>query len=369
MKNKTDKVEDVVFNICASMLRHSPEASYKRLNPALRSTLKNCMEADLPFQPDTFSRIYNELRGSKWFGDCGGSSIGYYLYSTACSLNHLSACISFENFAERPGVLWEEDVTTPARLHVGARFTWQGHYVEVTSMRKDSLVACTYKDVCNSIKGLKVGGQVGEYNDPYLIVSAKKDGKETVLHVVKDSVCNGDRAVVKRFTIPYEEIKKFRLTAKARVKAIVDRIAVCDPAKDAKQLSKDIEAEHFRHFELETINAAFARRKEWQANEGRITAWRSGVNGAWLDVQSILLRVRGDSVECSNGNAVSVAAVRRVLPVVLARRNDAGRLDLPLDSYHVDSVNTGGVKIGCTVVPWSEVDYISSRINQPAAKV
>lgn len=95
-------MKDIVFTICQSMLSESPEASYKRLNPALRSTLHNCIEADLPFQPETFRRIYNELRGHWWYGDGAGSHIGEGFYSAACNLNHASAIKSFEQFAITP---------------------------------------------------------------------------------------------------------------------------------------------------------------------------------------------------------------------------------------------------------------------------
>lgn len=271
---------DEVFNILKSMLQASPEASYKRLNPALRCTLSNCISADLPFRPDTFRRIYNELRGGWWFGDGAGSHVGEHFYSQACSLNHASAVNSFEHFAERPGVLWEEDVKTPERLHVGRRFSWKGCFVEVTSMRKESLVACTYKDSRDSIEGLKVGALVS-YSNPHVITSAKREGKAMLLRAVKAPATYGQRTVARRFTISYEEITTFRRTKKGRLKAVLETIAICDP-KDAEKLSKQIAVEHFRHFQLEEVNAAFAKRKDWLADEERINAWRGGVNGAWL---------------------------------------------------------------------------------------
>ena len=103
MKKETMK-KDHVFTILETLLRNSPERSYKRLNPALCSTLHDCIEADLPFLPDTFKRIYYELRGGCWFGDGAGSHHGEDFYTRAVSVNHASACISFENFAERPAV-------------------------------------------------------------------------------------------------------------------------------------------------------------------------------------------------------------------------------------------------------------------------
>lgn len=361
------KQNDVVFNILEQMLSSSPEASYARLNPALRSTLSDCISADLPFQPDTFSRVYNELRGWRWFGDGAGSSVGEHYYTHAVENNHASAYQSFEQFAGRPAVLWEEDAKSPVRLHVGSRFTWRGYFVEVTSMRQDSLVACTYKDVRETGKGIEVGATIDDYsqreNKHWVITNSKRDGYATVLRVVKSKAVSGDRTVAKRFTITYAEMVEFRRTEKARLKKVLVKIASCNPEKNAKSLSKEIAAENFRHFQLEEINAAFAKRKDWIANASRIEEWRNGVNGAWLEVKSILLRVKDDCVECSNGNRVSLAAVRRVLPIILDRRSQAGNLSLSLDGHTINSLNSVGVRVGCTLVPWSEVDLIAPKIK------
>lgn len=357
---KTSK--DIVFDICAQMLNHSPEASYKRLNPSLRSTLENCITADLPFKPDTFRRIYCELRGSWWFGDGSGSHIGEGFYSTACSVNHSSAQQSFEHFAERPGVLWEENAATPSRLHVGSQFTWHGRYLTVTSMRNDSLVACSYKDYRQEVRGIKAGATIG-YDPVWLITSTKRDGAATMLRVVKVGKSYNERGIDKRFIIRYAEIVDLRRSAKARVKSMLEKIAACDPKKDADKLSKEINSEHFRHFEFEEIRAGFQRRKEWIANEGKIEAWRKGENGAWLDVKQVLVRVNGDRVECSNGNHISRSAAVAVLPVLMAQRSKTTSLKLPLDSYQIDRVSNAGVKIGCTLIPWPEIDRIVPQLN------
>jgi len=360
------KERDVVFNILQQMLSASPAASYERLNPALRSTLVDCISADLPFQPDTFRRIYNELRGNRWFGDAGGSHIGEHFYSHAVEVNHASAYRSFELFANRAGVLWEEDAARPFRLHVGSQFTWRGYYVTVTSMHQDRLVACTYKDAGGSAQGIKVGAMINDYSrrrKSYIITSAKREGDAHILRVIKAKPTDGDRIVARRFIIRYNEIAEFRGTERVRLKKVLEEIAKCDPGKDCAKLSKLIAAEHFRHFQLEKINAAFAKRKDWIAGQARIEAWRRGANGAWLDVKEILLRVNDDLVECSNGNRVSVATVRRVLPIILDRRNTSGSLNLRLDSYAIQNISANGVKVGCTLVPWAEVDRIALELG------
>ena len=361
------KESDIVFNILHQMLANSPKASYVRLNGALRSTLGECIAADLPFQRDTFTRVYYELRGGYWFGDSGGSPVqGEHFYEQACACNHSSAQQSFEAFSERPAVLWEEDSKTPVRLHVGSRFHWQGYFVDVTSMRNESLVACTYKDETDAVHGIKVGAIIS-HNPAWVITASKQDGAAIALRVRPSRKDEGSRSVDKRFIIPYSEIETFRRTAKKRVAAIVAKIESNDPEKDGPidgtALSKEISSEHFRHWELEIINAAFVKRKKWVANRERIEAWRQGANGAWLDIQQILVRVKDDLVECSNGNSVSRSAAERALPILLDNRKKRGPLDLPLGGHRVQSIGANGVKIGCTVVPWAEIDLIAPKLQ------
>lgn len=381
-------MKDPVFQIIQTLLANSPEASYKRLNPALRCALGDCIAAGLPFKRDTFTRIYNELRGGWWFGDGAGSAMGEHYYSKACSVNHTPACLSFEQFAGRPGVLWEEHSKTPARLHVGSEFSWGGYYVTVTSMRADSLVACTYKGHRREVNGIQVGATVGDYDAPYLITSANKDGAATVLRVIKATKVSDNRDVARRFVIPYSEITEFRRTEARRVAALVAKIEECNPAKDGKKIQREVNRQAFRHFQLEIVNGAFQKRvkdiaeskaKKKQAADDRrrqreveemirtepqrVEAWRNGMNGAWLNCRGTYLRVRGDLVECSNGNSVSKAAAVRVLPIVLDRRHREGTLNLPIDGHTIDSVGENGVRIGCTHVPWVEVEYLAKAIT------
>ncbi len=201
------------------------------------------------------------------------------------------------------------------------------------------------------------------------IVSSKRDGKSHILRTIKAPPNAGDRTVARRFTIAYEEIAKFRRTERSRLKTVLDLIATCNPKKDATKLSKRIAAEHFRHFQLEEINAAFAKRKDWiagaaerEAQQKRIEAWRNGADGEWLDVKENLLRVVEDRVQCSNGNSVSVAAVRRALPIILARRGDNFNPCLPLDGHTINSLSAKGVTIGCTTVSWIEIESIIPKL-------
>jgi hypothetical protein len=368
------KSNDIVFDTLRQILSNCPAKSYTRLNGALYSTLYAAIGADLPFQRATFERIYRQLRGAYWFGDGAGSHIGEGFYNHAIECNHASAIQSFEAFANRPAVLWEENSAQPERLCIGARFTWKGYWVKVTSMRAVDLVACTYKDVCESPAGIDEGAIISDYrsrdNKHWLITSRKRTGTGYTLRVAPTPGDDGSSTVARRFTITYAEIAEFRRTEAKRVKAIIDAITTCNPATDAKALNKRVSDGHFRHFQLEKIKAAWtARLKDATAadkaalNQQRIQVWREGANGAYLEVEENLLRVKGDQVQCSNGNCVSVAAVRRALPVVLDHRTQSGTLTLPLDGHTIKGTDAKGVTVGCTFVRWSEVERLQVALK------
>ncbi len=290
------KSTDIVFNTLQQLFENCPRNSYGRLNGALYSTLRACIAADLPFQRDTFERIYRQLRGHYWFGDGAGSHAGEGFYNLAIACNHASAIQSFEAFANRPGVLWEENDNTPERLHVGKQFTWQGYYVTVTSMRADSLVACTYKDAKNRCDGIDVGATISDYrlrdNKHFVITSQKRTGKGYTLRVLPTTGDSGSSSVAKRFTIPYAEIEAFRRTENQRAKVIVDAITKLNPTKpkEIERINQRVNAGKFRHFQLEKFKAAWSKRKEFFKEEiarieaaKKLAAWRKGAGGTVRD--------------------------------------------------------------------------------------
>lgn len=154
---------------------------------------------------------------------------------------------------------------------------------------------------------------------------------------------------------------------------MLGKIAQCNPEQDGPALTKEINSLSLRHIDLEEIRDAFTKRKAWQeANatdeekarkfKENIAQWRAGRGGAFLNTDNIMLRVFGEQVQCTNGNSISLATARTVLPVILDRRHANENLSLPLDSYRVERVSAEGVKIGCTLVPWEEVELLQKLL-------
>ena len=131
----------------------------------------------------------------------------------------------------------------------------------------------------------------------------------------------------------FEKCSKAIAQLRAFTNANSRPIAKCDPTKpkSIKHLNEQVNAGKFRHFQLEKFKAAFNQRKEFFKNElarieaeKQLVAWRKGAGGAYLATEKNLLRVKADLVECSNGNSVSLAAVKRTLPIILDRREQDG---------------------------------------------
>ena len=57
-------------------------------------------------------------------------------------------------------------------------------------------------------------------------------------------------------------------------------------------------------------------------------------------------------------------AAKRALPVILDRRHTAGALNLPLDGRNITHTGPKGVTVGCTLVPWPEVEYVAKALGQ-----
>lgn len=122
----------------------SPGRSWLRLNGALHGALVSAITAHLSFLPDDFAAICNDMAGGYWMGNSEGSVCGERYYTLSVEMGHTPACISFEQYAERPAALWSERVKTPERLRLGSEFTWNGERLTVTNLRRGELIACHY---------------------------------------------------------------------------------------------------------------------------------------------------------------------------------------------------------------------------------
>ncbi len=157
MKRSAEKIRGDAYAAVRHVYDKSPGRSWRRLNSALQDTLTAAITAHLSFLPDDVAAISRDMNGAYWMGDGAGSSLGERYYSLAVGCCHTPACISFERYAGRPAALWSEDNKTPQRLHVGSEFTWKARRLTVTSVKRDHLVACSYKGVSGNRDGLRIG--------------------------------------------------------------------------------------------------------------------------------------------------------------------------------------------------------------------
>lgn len=110
--------------------------SWQRLNAALFGAVKVAIEGGLEFADDDFAAFRQQFKGDYWLG-----SPPDRFYTVACEYNNLSAARSFEKDMEfKPYIL------DGNRVYVGRRFMWNDQHVRCTSIAKDGLIACSYKD-------------------------------------------------------------------------------------------------------------------------------------------------------------------------------------------------------------------------------
>jgi hypothetical protein len=63
---------------------------------------------------------------------------------------------------------------------------------------------------------------------------------------------------------------------------------------------------------------------------------------------------------------VSLESVRKVLPVVMKHRHgavDRSFVGLEVDIHPVKRISGDGVLIGCTLIPWPEVDRLQTLLT------
>lgn len=306
-------------------------------------------------------------------GNSVGSECGEGYYSLAVKVGHTPACISFENYAGRPAALWAESVKTPERLRIGSGFTWAGEHVEVTNMKQDHLIACTYKRDRHDRK-FGVGSSV--YADSaHRQVEQFSESKAGMLLRLGPPVPEDSRTPERIFKIPYAELQAKRKTYDAARRQALKDIAATETPADLQAVLDRLAAmprNTFRHFDVEDFRVAsdqqkkgFDRReveKQEALREGeRLERWLAGEGSGYFRV--VRLRVKGPWVETSTGHSVAVKSARRVLPMVLSRRKKFGAVHEPLDVHEIREFNATGVLVGCTLIPWGEVERIAGELS------
>jgi hypothetical protein len=373
-----DENRSDAFLAVAHIYRNSPGQSWRRLNGALHGALEAAIIAHLKFDEDDFDSISHHFRGGYWMGNSDGGVCGERYYNLAVKCGHTPACISFEKYAGRTAVLWAEKVKTPSRLHIGERFTWEGLLVTVTSMKQDHLIACSYKEDPDAPvwDGELKAGQVrsighSEYRRIDDLVPAGDGSLIMRLGPAFDREYERD-APDRRFKITYAELTAKRKEYDQRRKAALKEIDGAESPEALLAITERLNAagrHAYRHFDIEEMTAALRAKRESfdkkevervqrMSDEAALAAWRAGaVRDRYHE--TVALRVNGAYVETSTGHSVRVESAKTLLPWALSRRKKYGAVkNINLDLHPVERVSAQGILIGCTLVPWPEIEAL-----------
>ena len=367
--------------------RNAPDKSWQRFKSALHMALKNSLTSGMVFHPDDLRRMAKENRLGRWLTD-GGE----WLYALACGSErgseNTSAAIAFEKHLGRPAYLWAEETKTPGRLHVGSRFTWQGHYVTVTSFAADgqSLTACAYKSQQH-----RSTREVGD--NTYFDQKARRI--EALVRYNDGTVClrlgskaeTDESAVIeRRFKVTHAAASSARKAYDATRRRHEQAIASATTLEELEAASKAASAEGvraFRHFDLDLLRDAIKakrvrihermtdeeRRRFEEARETRhaddLRRWMAGEQVTNLFTRKNCLRVKDGHVEASNGNRVTLAAARTALAFVRRHRKkgwQANGQTHDVEAFPLRSVDKEGITIGCTQLAWGEIDRVAKQL-------
>lgn len=371
---------------------NAPRNSYTRLNGALWSALNNAINGGLRFALGDIQYLNQNCRTGYWLHGEG-------LYAMACGsergTENLSAAMAFEEAWGRPAWLWAEDTRTPERLYLGAKFTWKGHCVTITSFddQKRSLVACTYHEERDYSDTLKVGALDHFDGKTRRIEALKRYPDDTVC--VRYSAPTEDKSskIKQRFTITHDELMAVRKQYddqrrkwEREIKAATTLTALNAIGKKMGRLTT---RDDYRHFDLEILRELYQERSvairktlsdAQRKREDAVRSEQRKIEQAknlelWLagqDVdeyfEEVRLRVKGSRVEVTNGNSVTVKAARATLAFALKHRQKGWSSNgevFNVDQFKVKEIHPQrGVTIGCTLIDWLEVDRFKAEIQK-----
>ncbi len=382
MSKKTPLQTGQLHQIVTSLYNSAPGGSWRKLNNALHNCLIAAIEAKVKVGADDFKAIHNDTCGGWWMGNSDGGHLGERYYRVALHHGNTPAAISFEKWAGRPAVLWPERTAKPERLTVGSEFRWEGVDVRVTSISDTKLVACSY--VTNPDAPLyreMIEGRISNldcYRRVHKIVP-QANGDQWIL-VGPQLTGNSDTQVVgRRFNITFDELATARRAADRKVKDAIKLIAATTTVEALTALAERLNDERttYRHFDIEALRAALtARQAQFDEAHSRdpvkvsakevaeIARWKAGERKtAWFNTVALRVSADGQWVETSTGQRDTVESVRRLLPWAMRQRQQVGPVDdKRLAQHTVEEITVAGIKVGCTVVPWAEVEWLHARL-------
>jgi len=135
-------VESPALTAFRLLVELTPTESWRDVNSCRFDALAYATEY-LRFDPSDVKTIYNEFRGSYWFG-CG-SGADERLYERAVKKGNVSACVAWEKFFGRKPWIGDTSEGKRERLAVDIKIRWEGVWCFITSMSDEKLIACTYK--------------------------------------------------------------------------------------------------------------------------------------------------------------------------------------------------------------------------------
>lgn len=355
----------------------SPGRSWQRLNGALADTLMAAITAHLSFEPGDFSG-FRKMSGHYWMGNSHGGECGERFYVHAVKVGHTPACISFEKYAGRPAALWAEEVKTPGRLCIGSEFTWDGLRVTVSNMMQDYLVACTYGDYEG---GGDKEGDTCYFGRAYRTINriSSTDSGDLLLRL-SAPVAKPSRKPTRIIKIRYEELAAKRKVYEKQRKEALAEIAAAEDAASLHAIAERLSSmprATFRHFDIEDIRKAIEAKKgefkkeeveavERLAESEALEMWLAGKDiRRWF--KSVRLRVKGEYVETSTGQSVTLKSAVRLLPWVLSHKGKEASVSERIDVHDITRFSLPGVQIGCTLIPWPEVERLRDMIAAAAA--
>lgn len=363
--------------------------STERYRHGMWLILKSAVISGMRFEPDDFAKMKGP---DLWCGRSGGDE-GLYALACGCDRNteNISAAIAMEQWFKRPAVLWAEKTKTPERLYVGAKFTWDGRVVQITSMRDDSLVACTYSDRAEGSPGTV--NTFDYFAGSYRKILQRRDSENGSIFIeygAPDKLVSHSGTIEKRYIIKYAALAAARKDYDQRRRDFEKRIAATTSPAELDAVAAEATAAGraaYRHFDIEILrDAVTAARKRilaamseasMQAEKLRqaeaeavdLERWQNGED-VRRHFNELRVRVKDGYVETTTGQRATVASVRKILPFIqLYRkkgkewvRNDP---DAPSADLHpLKRIDSTGVLIGCTFFPWTEVDRAAGLLRK-----